>query len=88
MKQGTLLETNINNFLLLTAEYIVIIGIQALFIYSTLSLPWFIVRYEGITTKWSLPNYLDFVTLNDSIGIGVMFFLYLGVAISLISPRF
>ena len=88
MKSGALLETNVNNFVLLTAEYIVIIGIQALFIYSTLSLPWFIVGYRGITIKWTLPNFLDFVILNDTIGIGVMFVLYLGLAISLISPRF
>ncbi|MFW9930736.1 MAG: hypothetical protein ACFFD1_15205, partial [Candidatus Thorarchaeota archaeon] len=37
---------------------------------------------------WTLPTFLNLVVLNDLIGYGVVLLLYIGLVISLASPRF
>ncbi|MHA2336713.1 MAG: alpha/beta hydrolase [Candidatus Hodarchaeales archaeon] len=83
------IDTNTKNQVaLLISEIVAIVAIQGLYIYSTLSLPWFIVKYQdSYKLTWDLPTFLNLVPINNLIGYGVVFLLYLGLVVSLASPR-
>ncbi|OLS24389.1 MAG: Cephalosporin-C deacetylase [Candidatus Heimdallarchaeota archaeon LC_3] len=77
-----------NHIFIIISEIVSIISIQSLFIYSVLSLPWFVIRYqESYKLTATLPTFLNLVVNEDIVGYGVAILLYLGLVVSLASPR-
>lgn len=76
-----------NDFFLVASKFLTAFGLEALFIYTALSLPWVIVEVYGSKMTWSVPQFLVFRVDSQFIPFLLIGLLYCGLLFSIALPR-